>query len=414
MIDDEITFREKGYRSTDLKPNSHKEVWAVCEGEDCQRDGGRGRWVSFRSCSKLCADCARKNRRYIQKVKVITEKLSWVDDDITFDEMGYRSTWLKPNSNKPVWAVCANPDCEREGGRGRWVIFKQCRELCWECSMKKIRKHDYGDSKDVVRSIDEEKTYCEKGYISTSLSAQSHKPVWAICIECGEGRWLGFCDYSDVCYVCAMKKSRKYDYDDLEGVVKSIDEDKTYAEKGYRSSDLSAQSSMKVYSICVECGEGRWVSYQSYHDMCHKCAITGENNSGWKGGISLDSYCKFFNEPLKIAIRNYFNNICFECGGTIKDNNNKNMSVHHISYDKECGCNNAHFCVYVPLCNSCHSISNYNRWYWYTHFMTELAVRNPNYYAYHIPVVFYDEPSYNYSYVFEKNRKNNKKGNGNR
>lgn len=133
MIDEEKTFREKGYYSTDLSVGSNKPVYAVCEGEDCKREGGRGRWVPFQSYRDLCFGCAMKIRHIIKDEDKI-EKLDYIDDDITYAEKGYRSTDLKPNSKKPVWCVCANPECEREGGRGRWVAFLSCSELCKLCS----------------------------------------------------------------------------------------------------------------------------------------------------------------------------------------------------------------------------------------------------------------------------------------
>ena len=58
MIDEDKTFRDKGYRSTDLSKYSKMRVWAVCEGENCQREGGRGRWVMFCSYRALCHSCA--------------------------------------------------------------------------------------------------------------------------------------------------------------------------------------------------------------------------------------------------------------------------------------------------------------------------------------------------------------------
>ena len=131
-----------------------------------------------------------------------------------------------------------------------------------------------------------------------------------------------------------------------------------------------------------------------------------ERNPAWRGGVSYGDYCKFFNEPMKDAIRNYFGNKCFGCGRDMAENKDRKMSVHHVNYQKSCGCDNTQFCIYVPLCMKCHGESNHNRWYWYNKFMTEIALRNPNYYAYHIPVVYYDEPSYNYAYVIEKNMRN--------
>ena len=135
MIDDEITFREKGYRSNDLSRGSNNNVWAVCEGVDCEREGGRGRWVRFKEYSVLCRSCAVKNFRVLSDVEK-TEKRDYIDDDITFAEKGYRSTWLKHNSDRIVWCICANHDCEREGGRGRWLKFRYCTELCRLCASR--------------------------------------------------------------------------------------------------------------------------------------------------------------------------------------------------------------------------------------------------------------------------------------
>ena len=127
MIDEEITFREKGYYSTDLKSKSHKPVWAVCEGEDCQREGGRGRWVQFKDYRDLCRLCSMKVPCR-EKCKNPTEKRKCIDDDITYAEKGYRSTELKPKSNKEVWRVCAG--C----GEGAWIQFSQYHDLCHKCA----------------------------------------------------------------------------------------------------------------------------------------------------------------------------------------------------------------------------------------------------------------------------------------
>ena len=72
---------------------------------------------------------------------------------------------------------------------------------------------------------------------------------------------------------------------------------------------------------------------------------------------------KLFNvgDFAYVKIRNNYNNICFLCGKT-KEENGKNMSIHHTNYDKNCLCGNN--CEFVPLCISCHAKTNYNRNYW--------------------------------------------------
>lgn len=239
MIDEETTFREKGYYSTDLSYGSNKLVWAICEGEDCQREGGRGRWIQFRQYHDLCYWCAI-NVPCREKCKTPTEKLDYIDDDITFAEKGYRSTDLKSDSQKLVWCVCANTDCEREGGRGRWLKFQKRSKLCNLCSVK----------------TDE----CSR------IMSENHA------------------DFS------------------------------------------------------------------------------GENNPNWQGGLSFEPYCEKFNNSFRESVREKFGRVCFMCPTTEEENRRK-LSVHHVSYDKECMCNGVD-CEFVTLCNKCHSKTNFGRELW--------------------------------------------------
>lgn len=71
LIDEDKTYAEKGYRSTDLSYGSKKKIYAVCEGEDCQRDGGRGRWVEKRRYYDLCRLCACRTDEYREKQRIL-------------------------------------------------------------------------------------------------------------------------------------------------------------------------------------------------------------------------------------------------------------------------------------------------------------------------------------------------------
>jgi hypothetical protein len=295
-----------------------------------------------------------------------------IDDEKTFVERGYKSTDLSIHSGKEVYAVCDG--C----GKGRWLRFQCYRNLCVTCAAKKGRKYNYDHLKNVVRNIDEEKTFDEKGYYSTELSAKSRKKVYAICTECGEGRWVELGSYRDLCHVCASKKRRKYAYEDIDRSSMNIDEEITFEESGYRSSDLSAGSSKKVYAICTECGEGRWISFSLYRNVCFKCIhktdkhrktlrdnhtdISGEDNPNWQGGISFGEYCPKFNEPFKEGIRNKFDRKCFICDKTEQDNGRK-LCVHHVNYDKDCLCD-GYKCMFVPLCMKCHAKTGHDRDLW--------------------------------------------------
>jgi len=97
---------------------------------------------------------------------------------------------------------------------------------------------------------------------------------------------------------------------------------------------------------------------------------SGKNSPNWKGGISFEPYCVKFNNNFKESIRNKFNRICFICGKT-EELNGQRLSIHHISYDKTCLCENMD-CKFVPLCVSCHSKTNHNRDYYETSIMNKI------------------------------------------
>lgn len=90
--------------------------------------------------------------------------------------------------------------------------------------------------------------------------------------------------------------------------------------------------------------------------------FTGEDSSQWQGGISYEPYCFKFNEQIKEGIRVQYGRKCFMCGMSEIDNGKK-LSVHHITYNKNMGCDDNEWEL-IPLCNSCHSQTNHNREYW--------------------------------------------------
>ena len=58
-----------------------------------------------------------------------------------------------------------------------------------------------------------------------------------------------------------------------------IDEDKTFEKFGYRSTDLSKGSNKKVWDICKDCKNGRWVRFNRSNLLCNSCARKIKNIS---------------------------------------------------------------------------------------------------------------------------------------
>jgi len=93
-------------------------------------------------------------------------------------------------------------------------------------------------------------------------------------------------------------------------------------------------------------------------------AKVGSANPQWKDGMSYLPYPPEFNNKYKERVRYRFNNTCYLCARSKEANNNRNMSVHHIDYNKGTTCNEKSW-KFVPLCNSCSTKVNYERWYWF-------------------------------------------------
>ena len=248
--------------------------------------------------------------------------------------------------------------------------------------------------------IDEEETFKKFGYRSSELGPYSKKKVIAICNICGKIREVRRKLYYDLCFDCSMKTNEHR---------KKMSEIMTSPEilkeqlKWWTEKRRKAESESKI-------GEkSSWFGCKHTKDSLEKMRLAklGENNGNYKGGISDDGYCSLFNEPLKVVVRNYFDNKCFLCGATVEENGGRQMSVHHVGYQKKCGCNNMQFCIYSPLCISHHMKTNgskeKNRWYWYSYITRKLFMEHPNYSLYHIPAFGFDQIYYNYEYVFKGN-----------
>lgn len=115
---------------------------------------------------------------------------------------------------------------------------------------------------------------------------------------------------------------------------------------------------------------GKHLSEKERHEISVR--MTGKNNPmygrngslnpNWKGGISSLPYCTKFSDPFKNQVRKKFDNTCFICGKIPED---RNCDVHHIDYNKNSICKGKAW-AFVPLCNSCHTKTNFDRWYWFS------------------------------------------------
>jgi len=92
-----------------------------------------------------------------------------------------------------------------------------------------------------------------------------------------------------------------------------------------------------------------------------------DKNPAWRGGISFEPYGIEFNDKLKEQIRYRDNYRCQEC---FRHQNELKcpLMIHHIDYNK----NNNQESNLIPLCNSCHSQTNFKRENWINYFKNKL------------------------------------------
>jgi predicted nucleic acid-binding Zn ribbon protein len=151
-----------------------------------------------------------------------------------------------------------------------------------------------------------------------------------------------------------------------------------------RNKDRKIKSYKCKSNICKLCGNVFYTSetlgetQRKYcSDRCRKVAMkpvyemTGLRNTGWlspnwRGGINNGEYCNKFNADLRRRVRLFFKNKCFLCGKP-QEENGKRLSVHHVNYNKNACCDSSKVMM-VPLCQTCHGITNSNREYWEDYF----------------------------------------------
>ena len=253
-------------------------------------------------------------------------------EEETYEKFDYYPSKLKPKSAKKILAKC--DDC----GMVRTVKKQAYHPLCKSCSQKGENNPNFGrkGKNSPLWKGGLVKRICEACGIEFEVKPSQ--------IKDGEGR---FCS-------CSCSKNGENHPNWKGGKIKRI-----------------CPTCGKIFEVkpsMIKRGRGKFCS--------PSCAIEGnkgENNHAWKGGISFEPYCEKFNDEFKEYIREKFGRICFLCGKT-EDENGQRLSVHHVNYNKDCGCDGDLTCQFVPLCMSCNTKVNNNREMWIEKIMSMLKI----------------------------------------
>lgn len=139
----------------------------------------------------------------------------------------------------------------------------------------------------------------------------------------------------------------------------------------------------KVFECLCECGNTTFATSNSLNmGATRSCGCllrdtnsrlckerSGDKHPLWKGGASFEPYCILFNNEFRERVREFFGRKCVECGKT-EEESGARLSVHHVNFRKDSCCAEDAPRLFVPLCRSCHTKTNYNREYWEERYTT--------------------------------------------
>ena len=101
---------------------------------------------------------------------------------------------------------------------------------------------------------------------------------------------------------------------------------------------------------------------------------TKERNGAWKGGISFEPYCEKFTKEFRERVRVFFDYTCQICGH-VWSVGERHLAVHHVNFNKDSCCNEDVEPLFVPLCTSCHTKTNFDREHWEKYFTSIITER---------------------------------------
>ena len=297
-----------------------------------------------------------------------------IDDEGTFKKYGYYARDFGPCSKKIVVMVCDGCGKIRERAKKAYTpLCKSCAHKGRVVSIESRRKmSESGKGKIVTEETRKKQSRMRKGNKNANWRGGKIK---CICKVCGKEFHVDPYKIKEGHGIfCSLKCYGVYETKTLKG-----ENNPNWKGGNIKRICKTCGKEFEVHRFAVESGIGFFCSMK-----CMGIAKRGEESPLWKGGISFGKYCEKWNEEFREYIRAKIGRVCFLCGKTEEENGRK-LSVHHVSYDKDCGCAKTEeekkaddaTCQFVPLCGSCHSKvhADKDREKWQKFFMSKLRTK---------------------------------------
>ena len=350
MINEDATFRWKGYRSSELSKGSHKKVWVVCG--RC----GRGRWTAFRVyvvSGSTCHQCT-------MQITGIHRKL---DGSMTGEN--------NPNYGKQMSDEQKKKLSESRRGQKAWNKGK--RGIYSEETLKKMSEAHSNISEKTRNKMSE----AQKG---KTLSEEHRKKL----LEANKGRVMTE-EHKKI--ISATHKGKKVSIETRKKMSDSaknkppvtdearekMSEARTGEKNHFYGKTHSEETRKKISEAASNMSEEtRKKMSEAASNMSEE---TRKKMSAAKQGIPYDEwesfakespYCPKFNEACRESNREKYSRKCFICGkhesdNTTKTGKQKRLSVHHVDMDKMQGCNGRRWRL-IPTCIEHHGKVHSDLW----------------------------------------------------
>lgn len=200
----------------------------------------------------------------------------------------------------------------------------------------------------------------KRKYCSFRCSTKNRKviPIETQACVCDCGKTFG----------CKINSTRRFIHGHTNKNKKLSKSHKDNIKKSLSVSNHTRKGKKYIHRFNCQClcckskrGEPHKLDCQCTSCKAKRGEYKGKNAPNWRGGTGNLPYMFRFNEEFKTLIRERDNHTCQLCGRT-KEEEGRNLCVHHIYYDRMNDCSSKD--DFITLCNSCNGKVNSNRKYW--------------------------------------------------